>query len=834
MTSVQIRTLLTPPSTDQADEKTTNFVNSHFRSLQDLHALEDTIEHVGKQNDVLQTKFTTSQQDLDQLLQQTRSSTDEHLHTAQELSLLRHSLADELLSLSEELVSTMSDEEYQPTLLEDIETIHRNLKELESVKGFLQVLEHALKLSELACQQVRDASGISLSTLQGYQSLQSFVTKVSDSCSTVEDGSGKQTLHLVNFLTRVEEKSWMSIKAILSSALLTASEKIGWPTPVDYALVAPADRNAFERAFLDLLRLQSFGEKIGVSRRIKEKDGLYAVQTLVQPVSLRFKFHFEGDRQTNRLDKPEWYFTHILNVIHEQKQFMDTIIQIFISSTEYKRISASREFIYLLFPILHRKLRHTVPKMLSLPSVLAHTIYQTLSFDAAVIEEGFMLQGTSGAKTTQSESGEEWPGVAQVILGNRHWFEAWVTGEQQFTEDQYLELISSADAWLIMDDNGDHEEASHSSTKVTNSARRLKALIEQVTDRYSPLPRFDQRVRFLTTVQLPLLDSYRGRISSSLDAFETLSSAFVRAVPGALPVSLGGRDEHTVKVDARGLTTGVDGAQRLCKALLSAKYIGATLSSLGEELFFLELWTEISVSPSLRSQVEGNPLLPTPTSLEGDIPQNTLFERLAAEYQHLVHRSEDLIVQQVCGEVEAGFKAHMNATIPSRNSPKSEDDIAVSQTLLVPIALLSSYLTFIGSTLPLSAVTASYRRIASRLSKHFLERQIVYREHFTPPEGITILTECELWIETCHAALAGKLPGGRNRVEAPWSTFLQASRLVALQGIAWEQAVEVTFSDTHSDEEWDDVITGLVGFNEFKNQEVRQILARREDCEPEA
>ena len=31
--------------------------------------------------------------------------------------------------------------------------------------------------------------------------------------------------------------------------------------------------------------------------------GLYALQGLVQPVALRFKYHFEGTRATNKLDK---------------------------------------------------------------------------------------------------------------------------------------------------------------------------------------------------------------------------------------------------------------------------------------------------------------------------------------------------------------------------------------------------------------------------------------------------------------------------------------------------------------------------------------------------
>lgn len=33
------------------------------------------------------------------------------------------------------------------------------------------------------------------------------------------------------------------------------------------------------------------------------KDSLYPIQALVQPLSQRFKYHFEGPRQTNKLDK---------------------------------------------------------------------------------------------------------------------------------------------------------------------------------------------------------------------------------------------------------------------------------------------------------------------------------------------------------------------------------------------------------------------------------------------------------------------------------------------------------------------------------------------------
>ena len=91
-------------------------------------------------------QLSQSQADLNELIVQTRARAQEHLHTAQELSLLRHSLADELSYLSSELVSTLRGPEGKPTLLEDIETLHRNLKELQSVKGYVQVIERALKV----------------------------------------------------------------------------------------------------------------------------------------------------------------------------------------------------------------------------------------------------------------------------------------------------------------------------------------------------------------------------------------------------------------------------------------------------------------------------------------------------------------------------------------------------------------------------------------------------------------------------------------------------------------------------------------------------------------
>ena len=176
-----------------------------------------------------------------------------------------------------------------------------------------------------------------------------------------------------------------------------------------------------------------------------------------------------------------------------------------------------------------------------------------------------------------------------------------------------------------MADDLENESGQEQDLRPTNSARRLKTLIEQVTgqrslvlysilhtrtltrgrsvDRYSALPSVGQRLDFLSTIQLPVLDLYLLRISSFLDGFESVSASFVRVVPGAMsrdPSRAGG--ENSAKRE----TTGVGGAQKLCKALISAKYVAKAMQGWGDEV------VSRMFRPLLRTRVN-----PTVTVLPG-------------------------------------------------------------------------------------------------------------------------------------------------------------------------------------------------------------------------
>jgi len=346
-------------------------------------------------------------------------------------------------------------------------------------------------------------------------------------------------------------------------------------------------------------------------------------------------------------------------------------------------------------------------------------------------------------------------------------------------------------------------------------------------DRYSPLPSPQERIQFLVSVQLPVIDSYRSRITSALDAFESISFAFVRAVPGALSIGLPGRPDASVNVNAQNLTTGIEGVQRLCKALLSASYIHASLEAWSEDVLFLELWQDILREPLLREQAQLCTLLPrigTPRA-DGEVGNEMIFGEMLLRYSAIITRAEDMMVQQVCGEIEAGLRPHF---IASSNNAKKSLEVGVSQTLLSPVALLVSQLSYLRQTLPLLTFTALYRRIASRLSEHILQRQILYRGSFSKEEGIIIQAECELWVESCHSALGGALGGGRNRVTAPWAKLLQAGRIVGADGEVWERITSATFGMS-GEEDWENAMQETTGLAELGRQEVTQLLRRRED-----
>lgn len=97
---------------------------------------------------LISPQLIESEKEIDVLTTNTRIEAILQLDKAKELASLRDSLEDDLAYLSHDLVSALSPtgDDNGPTLLEDIETMHRALKELESVRSYVAVVERTLQL----------------------------------------------------------------------------------------------------------------------------------------------------------------------------------------------------------------------------------------------------------------------------------------------------------------------------------------------------------------------------------------------------------------------------------------------------------------------------------------------------------------------------------------------------------------------------------------------------------------------------------------------------------------------------------------------------------------
>lgn len=142
---------------------------------------------------------------------------------------------------------------------------------------------------------------------------------------------------------------------------------------------------------------------------------------MLEGLSLRFRFHFETSKPTNRIDKPEWYLTHVKNTISTHMPFLMTTVQPILLLLESDKddspvkVSVKDQFIRGLLQDVTRKLQHTLPQLLNYPNWLSHTIHQVMEFDKKLRDEFAYDQYTA---------------LSNVILDNPTWFKAWFDAEK--------------------------------------------------------------------------------------------------------------------------------------------------------------------------------------------------------------------------------------------------------------------------------------------------------------------------------------------------------------------------------------------------------------------
>jgi hypothetical protein len=419
-------------------------------------------------------------------------------------------------------------------------------------------------------------------------------------------------LHHVDKITQALRRK---ILDAFSSDLEQVLKKIHWPTPK--AAIPSHLQEEWEATVTKLLDLQmpelEGAAYVGVSGdKVKLPAVLFPFEVLVQPLEMRFRYHFEGDKPTNRIDRPEYFLSHITGLLSDYNGFVVDYVQPVLlkhfRGTDLALnpvyIDATSAFTTALLPMLRKKIGALLPKVAGQPQLLSHLMHEVMSFDTTIREEwrydgGFGLEG--------------WKGLSWEFLVQADWFGRWLQVEKDCTaprSDQqdpksvlnfrilnanlrtvalsrYQNIVEAPDFGDL-----DFESVDPKATKPTKGAIRVNDLLETITgrdavvsdsdnsqlivctDRYRPLTSFSQKLRFVMDIQIAIFDKLHERLQSNLEAYLTMTTSFGRAVGG-------------VTKEEQDKLLGIEGLERLCKTYGSADYLEKAMRD----------WSDDVVSP---------------------------------------------------------------------------------------------------------------------------------------------------------------------------------------------------------------------------------------------
>lgn len=543
-------------------------------------------------------------------------------------------------------------------------------------------------------------------SLEAYRQLE----KLAITIRPLQEAAEGAAPHLSNYIANSTSAARASIQQFLSTDLENTLKKIGWPRAD--ASVTPGLHQEWTSVISRLLDLQLPElEAIHNNNRAmtskSEPAVLLPFQIMVQPLALRFQYHFSGDRLTNRLDKPEYFLSHVLDLLNDHNSFFQGNVQPLLIAHFRETdlaftpayMDATSALITSLLPLLRRKLASILHDVVKKPSLFSNLIHEVMSFDTTLADDW------SYAPLSPSTP---FRGLAHYILSELEYFPAWFTVERDFALSRYEAIISDRSTGLL-----DYDSMDAHATKPTKAAIRVNDLLETITDRYRPLSSFSQKVKFLIDIQIAIFDRFHGRLHESLEAFLTRTSTVARTM-------------HGISREDAAELSGTKGLDRLCRVFGSARYLEKAMSDWSEDIFFLDLWEELQYRSQHPESIRGDlsmQAIASKTSStinesgsgeEAGELQGALFDETTASYHRLRVRSEQVITDTITYDIRSALRPYGRVnTWASMSSSGSENSLTAE--LDVSVRLLDEYLGFLAKAMGKAPVRKIVRQLGGSM-----------------------------------------------------------------------------------------------------------------------
>ncbi|OCK84908.1 hypothetical protein K432DRAFT_378152 [Lepidopterella palustris CBS 459.81] len=684
--------------TEDRECRVSDYLDDKLQTLGDLDSLQSLLSNIRNQHGLLKKQLEDAGKDL----QEAKKASQSHQASLQEQARQFSREQDDIDGRLKIITGSKTSDEAVPRFESSMDKLRR----LDVANGYVELLKGVDVLSKEAQSQLRKPNGDALGP---YRKLQTLVIRM----LPLHDAAEEAAPHLLDHVSKTTQNLRREIKDAFSADLEVILKKIQWPNPK--AVVPATLRDEWDTCVGKLLDLQmpeleamesnsgrnaaAMEGNLGRSAPSKGPAVLFPFEVLVEPLEMRFRYHFEGDKPTNRLDKPEYFLSHITTLLDDYNAFMLDYLQPVLLSrfrgTDLAfnpiYIDATSALITALLPMLRTKIFTILPQLAGQPQLLSHTMHEIMGFDTS-IRDDWRYDGGEGI--------EGWKGLAWEVLVQKDLFGRWLQVEKDFALARYQNIISAPD-------NGDldYDSVDPGSTKPTKGAIRVNDLLETITDRYRPLTSFSQKLRFLIDIQLSIFDKFHERLHSGLEAYLSMTSSIGRTVQG-------------ISKEEQAKLQGVDGLERLCRINGSADYLEKAMRDWSDDLFFLELWEE------LQDRARGHPIEPlagpmtiadvaerTSSTVGSDVDTGALFDETAGAYSRLRIRSEAIIIDVLSNNVRKTLRPYIRANPWAALTSPSSTNSSPSAELDPLLTYLDTALHFLSRALS----AAPFRRITRNI-----------------------------------------------------------------------------------------------------------------------
>ncbi|CAK1547129.1 unnamed protein product [Leptosia nina] len=231
------------------------------------------------------------------------------------------------------------------------------------------------------------------------------------------------------------------------------------------------------------------------------------IKVLLKPLKKRFTFHFTGNRQTARIDRPEWFLTQTLTWIKDHQTFIKNNIQPIADKLELRNINTVDEFTEGLVALAAERL-HTVlglyhtqgskGDIIDVEAAFAHAVDETLGFHKELSEITGYESNSVLSVLTKAETFVQWLAVEKKYALSKM--------DEMLDTEQWIEPVVAGVGAAI-----------GSLLWVPRGSDWFISLLKTIEDRYVTLPQPGHRIQFLE-LQLELIEEWRIRLTQIMSA----------------------------------------------------------------------------------------------------------------------------------------------------------------------------------------------------------------------------------------------------------------------------------------------------------------------------